>query len=143
MLFQNVSIIDILTVCLSALAFVLAWRKSGSEIDKNKSEVDKNKSDSSESDGQAAESFASAARIYSEENVKLHSKLQALETQLCQIQVDMDNQRKEHQLEIARLTQRLDVQAQEIIDLKDWATRLSAQVVSMGGEPVPYKLKGK
>lgn len=76
-------------------------------------------------DGDAVESSAQAVALYSEEITKLKSRIAEME--------------KEDKVR----DQRLDAIQRENELLRDHNTRLSAQVVSLGGTPVPMKaIKG-
>jgi len=112
---KDINWIEIILIIISIGQFIMLLRKSKSEVNKIVAETATEKAD-------AVESYANATKIYSEELGKVSDKLRSMELKM----IDLE---------------RIIVEQRSMIkSLTNWAQRLSNQVRSYDGIPVPFMI---
>ena len=112
------TITDVVTLVIMALGFYLTWKKAPLESRKLAGEAASSQADT-------AARWQEIANNAAKREAELRSRLDTIELQMATLQI----QAREAMAKAARF--------------EDWATRLSHQVISLGGHPVPLDVEDK
>lgn len=119
----------LIPVIISVIALLVTILKKPHEMRKLDAE-------SVKADAEAASSYAEAAKTYSDEVLKLRAELNQERCARASLEETWTKRLDELKGDMVKLRQ-------ENAEYKDWAERLSHQVISLGAEPVPFRPRPK